>query len=321
MLLVQREIKIRKLLNFYTNKFSNLITEYGESSMKRLRIALVQMQAEFGAVGKNLRKIEDYTKEAAKKKVDLVCFPELCVQSYSRERSHLYAEPVPGESTHFIAGLAREHGITVLAGLAEKPPFGDPAGEKPYISQLVAFPDGSLQKYRKTHLGRSEALYFASGDDLPVFTCDKASFAVQICWDLHFPEVTTILSLKGAELIFAPHASPSIVGDRREIWLKYLAARAYDNAVFVAACNLIGEDGAGNTFCGGALVLDPKGNIVAESFNGNENMLVAELDPVLLNTIRGREAETMRNSFFLAARRPELYGDLWIRAGGRTSQT
>lgn len=273
----------------------------------------MQMQAECGAAGKNLRKIESYTKEAAQKGVDLICFPELCVHSYSREQSRFHAEPVPGESSLFIGRLAREHGVTVLAGLAEKPQAGGPEGEKPYISQLVAFPDGCLQKYRKTHLGRSEALYFAPGQELPIFACPKARFAVQICWDLHFPEVTTILSLKGAEIIFAPHASPSIVGDRREIWLKYLAARAYDNAVFVAACNLVGEDGAGNTFCGGALVLDPKGNIVAESFGGSEGMLAADLDPVLINTIRGQEAETMRNSFFLAARRPELYGDLQIR--------
>jgi len=88
---------------------------------------------------------------------------------------------------------------------------------KPYITQLVALPDGSVQKYRKTHLGRSEIPHFIPGNELPVFNTARARFAVQICWDLHFPEVSTILSLKGAEIIFAPHASPSIVGDRKEI--------------------------------------------------------------------------------------------------------
>ncbi|MCL6636195.1 MAG: nitrilase family protein [Peptococcaceae bacterium] len=277
--------------------------------MERTRIALVQMQATLGAVRENLQKIESFTAEAAGQKADIICFPELCVPCYSRDRSSLYAEPVPGESSRFLARLAGEHGITVLAGLAEKPAAGENR-DKPFITHLVAFPDGTLQKYRKTHLGRSELPYYSPGDDLPVFTGAGARFAVQICWDLHFPEVSTILSLRGAEIIFAPHASPAIVGDRKEIWLKYLAARAYDNTVFLAACNLTGGDGAGNTFCGGALVLDPKGNVLAESFGGGEGMLVADLDPALINTIRGQKAGTMRNIFFLAARRPELYGDL-----------
>jgi predicted amidohydrolase len=278
--------------------------------MEQTRIALVQMQSKLGEVKENLQKMALYIKEAAGDGVNIICFPELCVPCYSRDQSCRYAEPVPGESSLFLANLARENNITVLAGLAEKQENGGSHGEKPYITQLIALPDGSVQKYRKTHLGRSEIPHFIPGNELPVFNTARARFAVQICWDLHFPEVSTILSLKGAEIIFAPHASPAIVGDRKEIWLKYLAARAYDNTVFVAACNLAGGDGAGNNFCGGALVLDPKGNVIAESFGDCENMLVADLDPDPINTIRQQEARTMRNIFFLAARRPELYGEL-----------
>jgi len=92
--------------------------------------------------------------------------------------------------------------------------------------------------------------------------------------------------------------------------LKYMTARAYDNAVFLAACNLIGEDGTGHSFCGGALVIDPRGNIVAEAFNNREELLVVDLDPAVLNTIRRRESRSMRHSFYLECRRPELYKKL-----------
>lgn len=273
--------------------------------MKETRIALVQMQSKTGAVDENMRKIKTFTREAARYKVDMICFPELCVQGYNREKAHLTADTIPGEISGVISGMAQQAGLTVLAGTAEKSETG-----KPYITHLVAFPDGSIQTYRKTHLGKSEIPYFTPGDEFKVFSWGMAKFSVQICWDLHFPEMSTILSLRGTEIIFAPHASPTIVGDRRDIWLKYLSARAYDNAVFVAACNLVGESGEGQSFCGGALVIDPKGNIVAEAFNGREEMLVADLDPTLINTIRNQEAKTMRNSFYLACRRPELYGDL-----------
>jgi predicted amidohydrolase len=270
--------------------------------MKDIRVAAVQMQAIAGQTKENLAKIIMYSEEAAARKVDVLCFPELCVQGYNRETARIMAETIPGESSEAISQLARKKNITILAGIAEKSAAG-----LPYITQLAAFPDGTIKKYRKTHLGKSELPYFTPGEVLPVFNSDKAIFGVAICWDLHFPEVTTILALQGAEIIFAPHASPSIVGDRKGIWLKYLTARAYDNSAFLVACNLVGNGGGKQQFCGGALMLDPKGNIIAEAFDNREGLLVADFDAALINTIRQKKSGSMRNSFYLAARRPELY--------------
>ena len=274
--------------------------------MKDIRVAAVQMQAMAGLTRDNLEKIIIYTKKAAAQKVDIICFPELCVQGYNREFARFTAETIPGESSTVISQLAQEKNITVLIGIAEKSKH-----DLPYITHLAAFPDGTTGIYRKTHLGKSELPYFTAGDDFPVFNLDKAAFGVEICWDLHFPEVTAILALKGAEIIFAPHASPKIVGDRRGIWLKYLTARAYDNSAFLVACNLVGSGGGKQQFCGGALMLDPKGNIIAEAFHDREELLVADLDAALINTIRQKKSGSMRNSFYLGARRPELYKDYW----------
>ena len=182
--------------------------------------------------------------------------------------------------------------------------------KKPYIAQLAAFPDGRQLTYRKTHLGQKERASYTPGETLPVFNAGQLRFGVEICWDLHFPEVSTVLALGGCEIIFVPHASPRIVGDRREIWLKYMPARAYDNAVFLAACNLVGGDGRGKHFCGGAMVIDPRGRVIGEVFTGQDEMLVVDLDPQVINRIRGQEEEGMSASFFLNSRRPELYGDL-----------
>ncbi|MFA7468521.1 MAG: nitrilase-related carbon-nitrogen hydrolase [Desulfotomaculaceae bacterium] len=274
--------------------------------MKNTRIALVQMESKLGRTGDNLDKIERFARQAAALDAAVICFPELCIPCYSRDLAWSAAESVPGPSSERVLNMAKELGLVIMAGLAEKS-----AAEKPYITQLVAYPDGGLGKYRKTHLGNSEKPCFMPGEDLPIFQlADRATLGLGICWDLHFPEVATVLSLKGAEIIFAPHASPTIIGDRREIWLKYMTARAYDNAVYLAACNLVGNDGAGHTFCGGALVIDPRGNVTAEAFNGREELLVADLDHEIINTIRRKESPSMRYSFFLSARRPELYKDL-----------
>ncbi|WP_066639789.1 nitrilase family protein [Desulfolucanica intricata] len=274
--------------------------------MKDIKIAVVQMQAVAGEIEKNLEKIVEFVNQAAAQKVDIICFPELCIQGYNRGRAYLMAEIIPGESSQKISHLAQDKKMTVLVGIAEKS-----KNDMPYITQLVAFPDGTLKKYRKTHLGKSERSYFTAGNDFPIFKTEKAILGVEICWDLHFPEVSTILALKGAEIIFAPHASPKIVGDRKGIWLKYLTARAYDNSVYLAACNLVGSGGGQQNFCGGALILDPKGNVIAEAFNDREELLVANLDSKLINTIRQSKTATMRNSFYLDARRPELYKEFW----------
>ena len=273
--------------------------------MERLKIALVQMQAIVGDVEANLKKISDFTLKAAQEKADFICFPELAVHGYRREGINQYSEKIPGRSSQYIQELARNLGITIAVGFLERS-----ESDKPYITQIICNPRGKLDKYQKTHLGKSEEPYFSPGNDFPVFDTPRAKIAFEICWDLHFPEVTTILSLKGAELIFAPHASPTIIGDRKDIWLKYIRARAYDNSVFIACCNLIGENGAGSNFGGGILVIDPKGNVIGEDFNNQESMLMVELPNEAINNIRTHSRKSMRDSFYIHYRRPELYKDI-----------
>jgi len=265
------------------------------------RIALVQMCALTGRKEANLAGIARYTARAARSGADIICFPELAVTGYTPRKASLLAEEVPGPAAAELARLARTHGLTILAGLMEAGP------DRPYITHLVCSPAGSVSGYRKTHLGKSEQPFFAAGDELPVFSTPKARIAIGICWDMHFPELAACLALTGAEIIFAPHASPAVSGNRRELWRKYLPARAYDNAVFVAACNLVGEAEKGQCFSGGLMVVDPRGRITAESSSGGEDMLIADLSAKTINDIRNGEAASMRQNFFLRFRRPELY--------------
>lgn len=273
--------------------------------MKNIKIALVQMQATFGDIRKNLTTMEGFIREAALNEVDIICFPEMCIQGYSRQMPDHLQETLAGEAVCYLKKLALKNNMIILAGMAEKN-----QGNKPFITQVVIKPGQRVEYYRKTHLGTSEQPYYQAGSEIKHFITNKAAIGIQICWDTHFPEVTTMLSLQGAEIIFTPHASPTIVGDRKAIWLKYLAARAYDNSVFVATCNLVGDDANGRQFCGGSMIIDPKGNVLAEDFGGKPSMLVKVLDCSKINDIRERKSSSMANSFFLASRRPEIYKGL-----------
>jgi len=271
--------------------------------MNDLRVAAVVMRSRFGEVEANLEKTRQFTRQAAAEKADIVCFPEMSITGYALKREiERFAEPLPGPSSHEVQRMAKESGITILAGLAEESPSGAIA-----ITQILAFPEGEIGTYRKLHLSQGEQEVFEAGSEVRVFHIGETICGVQLCYDAHFPELSTLQALKGAEVIFMPHASPppQSPDEKRDRWLRYLSARAYDNSVYVVACNQTGDGGVGIRFSGVALILDPRGEILGEISGEEDRMLIADLPAAALTRTR-----KTRMGFFLAHRRPELYTDL-----------
>lgn len=272
--------------------------------IEKTKIALVQMESLVGDIKSNLKTIEYYIKEARRNKVNIICFPEAAINGYSKE-----TDPIGLKEKlklyNMFKKLARDYSMTILVGFIEENISG-----KPYITHLIATPKGEVEFYRKSHLGQSEVDYFSSGDDLPVFKTPTATIGIQICWETHFPEISRVMALKGVDIIFTPFASPVKGDNRKDIWLKYLAARAYDNSVFVVACNSIGNNGKGTVFGGGLLALDPKGNLIEEDFNGDESILIIDLDPSLINNIKDPNNKSMKFRYYMDHRRPELYKEI-----------
>jgi N-carbamoylputrescine amidase len=87
--------------------------------------------------------------------------------------------------------------------------------------------------------------------------------------------------------------------------MRHLPARAYDNSLFVVACNQTGENGNGLSFPGLAMVLDPSGNVMAKDLSGKEGLLIADLDADALERVRNHP---MR--FFLPNRRADIFQKL-----------
>ncbi len=260
------------------------------------------MRSVVGKKAENLARMEALADQAARKGARVVCFPELNISGYGlREKMDSFAETIPGPSTEAVLEMAKTYNLLILGGLAEK------RGENQFfISQLAAGPEGLLGVYRKLHLGPAEEEIYQAGDECRVFQYGKTIFGIELCFDGHFPELSTLLALKGAEMIFVPHASPrESSGQKQERWQRYLAARAYDNSVFVVACNQVGKTESGLNFSGAALILDPRGEVMASSRDDGEGMILAELNKDALQRVR----ESPRG-FFLRKRRPELYREL-----------
>ncbi len=194
--------------------------------------------------------------------------------------------------------LAREAHLVIIAGLIE---ISDT--KKPYITQVIAGPEGLIGLYRKTHLSSAEKGVYQAGQDIEVYNFGNITFGVALCYETHFPEISAVLALMGADILFFPHASPR--GDPKgkfQSWMRHLPARAFDNGVFVVACNQVGETVEGLSFPGVALVLGLDGQILAKYTGREERILFADLKADHLQEIRQH-----RMKYFIPQRRPGLY--------------
>jgi predicted amidohydrolase len=270
--------------------------------MKNLKVAAVCMNAPEGRIEKNLERIQSFVFEAAAKGADMVCFPELSVTGYVlKHPEKIYKTVGPEKIKDHLTNIARKAGVVLIAGLIEVS-----AGEKPFISQVVIGPKGLIGLYRKTHLSPAEQDFYQAGQKIETFSYGHTTFGLQLCYEAHFPEISTLTAIMGADILFVPHASPrGNPMEKLESWLRHLTARAFDNGVFLVACNQVGRTGEGFSFPGVALVLGPDGRILGRYKGEEEKILFAELKNDMLQDVRQH-----RMKYFLPYRRPDLYWKL-----------
>jgi N-carbamoylputrescine amidase len=172
-----------------------------------------------------------------------------------------------------------------------------------YASHLVVTPRGVAGIYRKIHIAPPETDVFSAGDTIALFEIKGVKLGIQLCYDVHFPELSTRMATDGADVIFMPHASPrGTPAEKFNSWMRHLPARAFDNGLYVVACNQTGNNQSSLNFPGLSVILDPAGRIIKKNTGGREDMIVADLKADELEKVRGH-----RMRYFLPNRRPELY--------------
>ena len=267
--------------------------------MSTLRIAAAMLQTPVGRVDENLAAVVAWTRRARRDGAHLVCFPEMTLTGYSTRKGIVrHGLTADGPAAETLRQLAQQEGITILAGAAEPAP-----DDRIYAAHWVVRPGLPIDVYRKTHIAPPEKRHFMPGDELPVFEVGAHRIGIQLCYDAHFPELTAHMAWRGADILFFPHASPRGTPEEKlASWMRHLTARAFDNGVFVVACNQAGENGEGLSFPATAVVIGPSGEVLAQDTSGQEGLLVADLEASLLAHVRGH-----RMRYFFPNRRPELY--------------
>ena len=269
-----------------------------------VRIAICQIDVKRGDVRHNADKMLWWLEHAAKAGARLVIFPECALNGYmfhSKEEAAQNAVSLSHPVILDLAAAVRALGVYLLFGLLETAESGE---NSLYNSALLMGPDGIIGRYRKTHLPiLGVDRYVTAGDSLPIFTLPFARIGILICYDLRFPEAARTLALHGADILIVPTNWPEGAESSPEFITR---ARAWENRVFLAACNRVGiEEGA--KFIGNSQMVTPGGIITAQADGESETMLTADIFPVQARNKRViiRPGEFEMDP--IGGRRPELY--------------
>lgn len=266
--------------------------------MGDIRVAAVIFNALFGEIENNLSRIIRFCEEASKQGASIICFPEMSVTGYSAGKDIIpFSLTLENPYLQTLQNTADTFSLSILAGLSEKDSDG-----KIFATQAIFIPGKPLGFYRKLHISPPEQAVFTSGSDIPLFETRGIRFGVQLCYDAHFPFLSTRMAENGADILFIPHASPRGTPDEKYAsWMRHIPARSYDNGLYVVVCNQTGDNGHGMQFPGLAFVTDPSGHIVARDTTGNEGLLIADLSQNALDHVRSH-----RMRYFLPNTRKDI---------------
>ncbi|MBL7205974.1 MAG: carbon-nitrogen hydrolase family protein [Candidatus Aenigmarchaeota archaeon] len=189
-----------------------------------VKVAAAQIEV-LENVNKNLEKILTYIDKAKSKNVDIVCFPETCLNPIEEGKIDV--------STHVkeIQNKCKEKEIYCIFG--SYVPEGNKARN---VTFLVDRSGKIIFEYDKVHLWISEKGKIIPGSTNKVINTDLGKVGIINCWDYAFPTFIQQLSRNGAKIIFAPSY---LVGYKmnKEVLRKVPLVRAFENIAFYISCD------------------------------------------------------------------------------------
>jgi len=266
------------------------------------RVAVAQFDPVLGEPERNLETCLNRLEEAHAAGAELIVLPECAIPGYmfdSLEEGMEFAEDVPGPSVEALERECARLGMHAVCGLLERD------GDHLRNAAALVGPDGLIGTYWKTHLPFLGVDRFVTpGEERSeVYDTPVGRVALEICYDLRFPEVTRTLALRGADLVAHPTNFPVAARVQTEV---ITLARAAENRIYLLTANRVGKERTGE-FCGRSQIVDPYGVRLAEADPTEETLLVAEVD-----VEKARDKDYVipgeYELYLFGHRRPELYG-------------
>jgi len=298
--------------------------------MKDIILAAAQFEHRSNDKRYNLKVIEDLSMKAKDAGAEVISFHELSITGYTflqevekEELEEISEDLSASASIKVLQQIAGDLSIVIMAGLVEK------RGGAYYNTYVAVDGRKILARFSKLHPFINKHL--SPGEGYTFFYLNGWKCSILICYDNNIVENVRAVALSGVQILFAPHVTggtPSPMPGRgfidEKLWenrlkdpvsirselngpkgrgwlMKWLPARAYDNGLYLSFSNAIGMD-HDHIVTGGAMVLDPFGDILEESSVLGDDVVIAACVPEKLQDAGGFR---YRN-----ARRPELYADI-----------
>jgi NAD+ synthase (glutamine-hydrolysing) len=242
--------------------------------MKKIRIALAQINPTVGDLEGNVRKIKTYIGKAQAERSDIVVFPELAVTGYPPEDLLLKHQFIQDniDAMHDIREASGD--IITVVGFVDR-------NQGIYNAAAVIADRILIDVYHKKYLPNygvfDEYRYFQAGNRFPVYSLDGASIGVNICEDIWRENgPPKIQALSGAKVIININASPY---DMKKLLIReeLLCTRAIECGATIFYVNTVGGQDE-LVFDGGSLIVDSDGAITGRGRQFREELIVVDVE-------------------------------------------
>ncbi|MCL1875101.1 MAG: carbon-nitrogen hydrolase family protein [Synergistaceae bacterium] len=253
---------------------------------------------------KNIEKVAEYMETAASEKSDIVTLPEMFNCPYQTANFPVYAEPEGGESWQALSRLAGKYGVYLSAGSM---PESDSSGHVYNTAYVFDREGNQIAKHRKMHMfdidvegGQffKESDTLTAGKEITVFDTEFGKMGLCICYDMRFPELARIMTLKGAKVILVPGAFNMTTGPAH--WEIMFRNRALDNQVYTIGTAPARDAASGYVSWGHSIIVSPWGDIL-EQMDEKEGYITRAIDLERVDRVR-------KELPLLAHRRTDVYG-------------
>lgn len=269
--------------------------------MAEIKIALIQMPT-VEDVAANLETAREKVKYAAGQGADIVVLPEMFCCLYQSASFLKNKEPQGGRIWQALCRMAADNRVYLVGGS-----LPEQDGDKIYNTSFIFAPDGvQIGKHRKVHLfdidvegGQhfKESDTFTAGSRPTVINTKLGVIGVEICFDIRFEELTRLMALEGAEMVFVPAAFNMTTGPAH--WQTHFRGRALDNQIFMFGCAPARDVNGPYVSYGHSIAVSPWGDVI-EELDEAPGVLICEIDTDQISSIR-QQLPIMKN------RRSDLY--------------
>ncbi len=223
-----------------------------------------------------------YTLSKQVANADVLVLPEMWTVPYANEAMKASAQYMDVACACLKRISQENHQLVIGGTIVEK------EGSHLYNTCFIYRDGHFVAKYRKMHLMEfhakkdyAEKDIFTPGDSIVTFD----QMGVCVCYDIRFPELARLLTIKGAQILFVPSAFNTRVGELH--WAPILQTRAMENQIFVCGVNPAHYSYQGYEAYGHSMIVDPFGRIVDE-MDGSEGVRMVEIDMSQIDKIRNR---------------------------------